>query len=270
MKNIQFFNLKRFGKYAACSLISNYRQTLLFWGAIWFAIFAFTLMNIANSHSFWNNDNWVPLFISVYCISGLLYTGFAFPAFRNKKRTYTELMIPVTAFERLVYEFIEKIVAFIILFPPIFYLSSSMAVGIRNFLSFASFGTTHVEVNGITTFPFEVISFDKLYANMEPGLFGMLFMLSVLGFVLAFAGAASFRKLPLIKTIVFVGLIFLTGIGYMYMLLEKLDLHNPWLANFEHNITAKQGFAFGSLIFGLISLIALAYTYFKLKEKEAS
>lgn len=267
MKNIQFFNLKRFGKYAACSLISNYRQTLLFWGAIWFAIFAFTLISIANSHSMWNYDNWIPLFIIVYCISGLLYTGFAFPSFRNKKRTYNELMIPVTAFERLVYEFFEKIVVFIILYPPIFYISSSMAVGIRNSLSF---GTINVEFNGFTTFPFEVISFDKLNANMEPGLFGMLFMLSVLGFVLAFAGAASFRKLPLIKTIVIVGLIFLTCIGYMYLLFEKLNLHNSWIANLEHDITAKQGFAIGALVFGLISLTALAYTYFKLKEKEAS
>ena len=264
---MQFFNLKRFGKYAACSLISNYRQILLFWGAIWFAVFAFTLVIISNSHSMWNNDGWMPFFIIVFCISGLLYTGFAFPSFRNKKRTLTELMIPVTAFERLVYEFFEKVVAFFILYPPVFFISSSLAVVIRNTFAFK---ITRAEVNGIETFPFEIISFDKLYTNLEPGLFGMFFMLAVLGFVLVFAGAATFRKLPLIKSIVVFGLIFLAVIGYMYMLLEKLGLRNSWLLILEHNITAKQGFMIGSLIFGLISLTALTYTYFKLKEKEAS
>jgi hypothetical protein len=267
MKNIQFFNLKRFGKYSVCSLISNYRQTLLFWGAIWFAIFAFTLVIIFDSYSRWNNNGWILLFLVVFYISGLLYTGFAFPSFRNKKRTLTELMIPVTAFERFLYEFFEKIVVFFILYPSIFYLSSSMAVVIRNIFAFEY---TRAEVNGIKTFPFEIISFDKFYEHLEPGLFGMLFILSVLGFVIAFAGAATFRKLPLVKTIVVVGLLFLTGPGYFYLLFNKLNFRHPWIELIEHNITAEKGFMTGSIVFTIIALLALGYTYFKLKEKEAS
>ncbi|MDA3881109.1 MAG: hypothetical protein PF436_12035 [Prolixibacteraceae bacterium] len=267
MKPNQIFNIKRFGKYANCSLISNYRQTILFWGAIWFAIFAFTLLDIRNPHSYWNHDGWIPLFLVVFYISGLLYTGFAFPSFRNKKRTLTELMIPVSAFERLLYEFVEKILVFIILYPAIFYISSSMAVGIRNAIPF---GAVHTEVNGLTTFPFETISFEKLTANLEPGLFVMLLILSVLGFVVAFAGAATFRKLPLIKTIVVVGLLFLTGIGYVYLLSEKLKFRHPWIELTEHNITEQQGFMIGTTVFAIITLVALAFTYFKLKEKEAS
>lgn len=267
MKTNQIFNIKRFRKYTSCSLIIHYRETLLFWGAIWFAIFVFTLLNIRNPHSNWNRDGWISLFLVVFYISGLLYTGFAFPSFRNKKRTLTELMIPVSAFERLLYEFVEKILVFIILYPAIFYISSSIAVGIRNAILF---GAVHTEVNGFTTFPFEPISFEKLSANLEPGLFGMLLILSVLGFVLAFAGAATFRKLPLIKTIVVVGLLFLTGIGYFYLLLEMLRFRHLWVELIEHSVTAQQALLIGSFVFAFITLIALLYTYFKLKEKEAS
>ncbi len=266
MKTNQIFNINRFGKYASCSFISNYRQTLLFWGAIWFAVLAFSLLMMRGVHSNWNNEGWIVLFLLGFYIAGLLYSGFAFSAFRSKERTLTELMIPVSAFERLLYEFIEKIVAFIVLYPALFYVASSMAVGIRN--SFA-FVTKHATVNGITTFPYETVSFNQLNSNLEPGLFGMLFMLSVLAFVLALAGSATFRKLPLIKMIVFVGLFLLTGIGYFYLLLEKLKLEKSWLTVLENKVTALQGYHLGTTVIAFIGLIALSYTYFKLKEKEA-
>ena len=267
MKTNQFFNIKRFGKYASCSFISNYRQTLLFWGAVWFAIFAISLLNMKGNYSNWNSEGWKVTFFVVFYISGLLYSGFAFPAFRSKERTITDLMIPVSSFERLLYEFIDKIIAFLLLYPAIFYAASCMAVGIRNTFTL---GTSHTTVNGVSTFPFETVSFDQLSSNLEPGLFGMLFMLSVLAFILALAGAATFRKLPLIKTIVFVGLVFLTGIGYSYLLFEKLKFSNPWIENLEHDLSAQQGFLIGKLIFAAIAVIALIFTYFKLKEKEAS
>jgi hypothetical protein len=266
MKTNQFFSFKRFSKYASCSFISNYRQTLLFWGAVWFAVLSFSLLNMRGHHSNWNNDGWVILFMLGFYIAGLLYSGFAFPSFRSKERTLTELMIPVSTFERLLYEFIEKIVAFMLLYPVIFYVASCMAVGIRNTFKF---GTIHATINGVTTFPFETVSFQQLNSNLEPGLFGMLFMLSVLAFVLALAGSATFRKLPLIKMIVFVGLLLLTGIGYFYMLFEKWNMKKSWIVEFEHKVTAQQGFHIGVTVFAIICLIAMSYTYFKLKEKEA-
>lgn len=267
MQSNQFFSLKRFGKYASCSFITNYRQMLLFWGAIAFGVLAISLLNMKSIHSNWNRDGWVPLFLAMFYVGGLLSTGFAFSWFRSRERTIAELMIPVSTFERFLYEFLEKVVGFLILFPTIFYVSSSLAVGIRN--TFA-FGATEATVNGRITFPFETISFEQLSSHTEPGLFGMLFVLSILAFVLAFAGAATFRKMPLIKTIVFVGLVFLTGVGYFYLMLEKLKLRHPWVENLEHDMTAQKGFLIGKLAFATIALIALTYTYFKLKEKEAS
>lgn len=269
MKTNQFFSIKRFGKYASCSIISNYRQTLLFWGAIWFAIFAISLLNMKGNYSNWNSEGWKVTLVFVFYISGLLNSGFAFTAFRSKERTITELMIPVSAFERFLYEFIDKIAVFLLLYPSIFYVSSSMAVGFRNALALPS-KVSSATVNGISTFPFETVSLQKLTFNMEPGSFGMMFTLSVLAFILALAGSATFRKLPLIKTVVFVGLLLLTGIGYIYLVFEKWHLKQSWLVKLEHNVGSEQGFLMGTLVFAFIGLIALTFTYFKLKEKEAS
>jgi len=267
MKTNQFFNTKRFVKYTKYSIISNYRQTLLFWGAIGFAILAISLLSMWRIHSSWNNEGWITLFLLGFYATGLLNSGFAFKAFRSKERTISELLIPVSTFERFVYEFITKIIAFLLLYPTIFYATSSIAVIFRNAIPTQNSLAT---VNGLTTYPFNTISFEQLSGNLEPGLFGMLLMLSILVFILALAGSASFRKLPLVKTIVFVGLILLTGIGYLYLMLEKLHLRHPWVESLEHNLSAQQGFLIGKLTFASIAVIALIFTYFKIKEKEAS
>lgn len=263
MKTNQLFNIKRFGNYSKCSLISNYRQILLFWGAIWFAIFAFSLLSMRRVNVDWNSGGWIPIFLSVFYIGGLLYIGFAFPVFRNKKRTLTELMIPVSAFERFLYEFAEKIVVFFILYPAVFYFSSSMAVGVRNAFPVGISGP--VVAN---TFQYKTVSFEMLSRGIEPGLFSMMVVATVMAFIIALAGAATFRKLPLIKTIVAIGLFFLVCIGYMYLLFEKLGLRHPWLEFAERNMTAQQGFMLGLWMFVFISIVALGFTYFKLSEKE--
>jgi hypothetical protein len=267
MKTNQIFSIKRFGKYASCSFISNYRQSVLFWGALTFTIIAISLFIMKGVHSNWNNEGWQPVFLSGFFIGGALYTGFAFPAFRSKERTQTELLIPVSTLERLLYEFLVKVIAFISLYPIIFYISSSLAVGISNTFRIRIVNAT---LNGMSTFPFKTISYEKLFSQMEPGLFGMVFMLSVLIFVIAFAGAATFRKLPLIKTIVIIGSIIMTVIIYITLLFEKFKFRQSWLTYLEYNISAQQGFLIGTVIFAFITLIALVYTYFKLKEKEAA
>jgi hypothetical protein len=267
MKTNQIFSIKRFGKYASCSFISNYRQSLLFWGALTFTLIALSIFIMRGTYSNWNSDGWEQIFIPGFYLGGAIYTGFAFPGFRSKERTQTELLIPVSAFERLLYEFLVKVIAFIILFPIIFYISSSLAVGISNTLHI---GTVSATLNGIETFPYKTISYAKLYNPMPQGFFSMICMLSVLVFVIAFAGAATFRKLPLIKTIVIIGSIIMTGITYFYLLVQNSVLRNSWPKYLENTFTQKQVFLLITLIFAFITLVALVYTYFKLKEKEAA
>jgi hypothetical protein len=266
MRANQFFNFDRFCNYTTCAIISNYRQIILFWGAVFVAIFFTALIN---SKGFYNNNgSFMPIFLLGFYISGLLYSGFSFKAFRSKERTVTELMIPVSTFERFIYEFVN-VVSFWLIFPIVFFMSKSLA-----FVTWRIFFNSEVlllkptiansSTNGLDYGFFISIS------GFEPGFLGMIFMISVSVFALAFAGAATFRKAPLIKTIVFVGSVLLSIIGYLYLIFEKCKLQQSWISNIEHNVTAQQGFQIGTIIFAFISLVALLYTYFKLKEKEAS
>lgn len=267
MKTNQIFSLNRFGRYAKCTFISNYRQTLLFWGAIIFIIIAISMFVMRSVHSGWNMRGWEPIFILGFYFAGAIYAGFAFPGFRSKERTQTELLIPVTNLERLIYEFFVKVIAFIILYPIVFYISSSVAVGIINTFHL---NTVNATLNDISTFPFKTISLASLIKPMPPGVFTMICMLSVAVLTIAYAGAATFRKLPFIKTVVFTGSVLLSGIAYISLISKRFSLENSWPNFFAHRFTEKQGFLIGTLVFAFITLVALVYTYFKLKEKEAS
>ncbi len=266
MKTNQIFNFARFGKYAKSTFSTTYKQTMLVWATIMASSFIMCLIAMAPNNSQWNHGGWVPLFISVYFVAGIIYAGVSFPQFRSKEKTLMALMVPVTPFERLLYEFIDKVVSFILIYPILFWVISSLAVFVRN--SFGMGNNRWVEVNGIRIFPFETISYQQPFVNAEDGLIPMFFALSIFLFAIAFAGTATFRKYPLIKTIVFVGAVIGISAGYFALILEKFQLKNPWIANLEHTMTAQQGFLTGAILLSIMSLITLAYAYFKLKEKE--
>lgn len=264
MKTYNIFNLKRFGKFAKSSIVINYKQNLLLWEALVTFIFVTSLLMIVDSASQWNRDGWMPLFIGTYFVAGIIFAGSSFPQFRNKEKTMMSLMTPVTSFERLLYEFLEKVVAYILLFPALFYLMSSFAVVVRNV-----FQTNRVvAVNGVNSFPFQSISFDHLVTGSD-GLFWAFFGLSIAVFSLSFAGAAVFRKYPLVKTIVFVGGVLGVIGGYFVLIFEKFHLFNPWISNFGDHASKEQSIAFLIILSVVASLVTLAYAYFKLKEKEA-
>lgn len=267
MKTNQLFNFKRFARYAKSTLALNFKQTMMMGGVIVISIFIISLIAMAQNTSQWNKEGWIPVFIVNYFVVGIIYAGFAFSQFRSKEKTIMSLMVPVTPFERFLYEFIEKIASFILLYPILFWVFSSLAVFVRNSIPFEY---TKIEVNGFKTFPFEIISYQQPIANTEDGLILMFFTLSVFLFIIAFAGAATFRKYPLVKTIVFVGAVLGIMIGYITLIFEKVQLRNGWIMYLEHSIKAEQGFMLGSIVLMLMSLIALFFAYFKLKEKEVS
>jgi len=267
MKTNQIFNFKRFARYAKSTLALNFKQTMMMGGVIVISIFIISLIAMAQNTSQWNKEGWIPVFIVNYFVVGIIYAGFAFSQFRSKEKTIMSMMVPVTPFERFLYEFIEKIASFILLYPILFWVFSSLAVFVRNSIPFEY---TKIEVNGFKTFPFEIISYQQPIANTEDGLISMLFTLSIFLFIIAFAGATTFRKYPLVKTIVFVGAVIGIIAGYFAVIFEKFQLKNPWIANLEHTMKAEQGFLTGSILLTIASLIVLSFAYFKLKEKEVS
>ena len=265
MQTNTFFSFYRFARFAKHNLILNYRQLLMIWGALIVTIFFFCLFVIADDSSSWNASQlWQFPYAMVFLGAGMIISGMAFSSFRSKERTLAALMIPVSAIERLLYELIEKVMLYVAMYPFVFYLFSNLAVWVRNAID----PNTQVKTNGEVTFPFQYLSFSNLWENHE-GYF-MVLGLGILAFLMAFAGAAVFRKYPLLKTILFFGGVVLVAIGYFYFLFGILRIDQPWFADIidQWEITINNLPYFLSAILVPMGLIILTYSYFKLKEKE--
>lgn len=261
MNSIQIFNLNRLGRYAKNSLALNWKQTLLIWGTIAIAVFSVSIANM-DRHSHWNQQGWMPVFLIIFFLAGIIYASMAFPAFRRKERSIAALMIPVTVFERFLYELIGKVILFFVLYPVVFYLASSFAVLVKNAI--------YTEFLKINFTPFEAVPLQELFTRSPEGQSGVIIALAALAFILAFAGAASFRKAPLAKTIGCIGGFAAAIAGYFYLLIEKLHIRHPWIEDLGDHWNKVQALTFAEIVISLLCLITLIFAYFKIKEKEAS
>lgn len=272
MKTNQIFNFSRFGRYAKSSLILNYRQLLMSWGGMASVVFLLFLLIAFTERSVRSDDMTMP-FVILFFVAGIIFAGISFPAFRKKEKTIALLTTPASSLERFVYEFLEKIVAFVVFYPPVFYLASNSAIFIRNTMSLERTETVEYVINGVVSkvqvFPYHYFSFNSFFESFPDGELKIIFSAAFLLFSIAFAGAATFRKYPLVKTIVFCGALIATVAGYMYFIMEKLRLQRPWITDLGDTWEKENAIAFACTILLLFGLIMLTYSYFKVKEKEA-
>lgn len=271
MKTNQIFNFIRFGRYAKSTLILTYRQTLMIWGTIATSIFLLSLSFMVLARE-WNNNQWIPTFFIVLFGGGIIYAGMSFPSFRKKEKAIVSLMVPVTALERFLYEFLEKIVAFLILLPLFFQIFSSLTVFVRNSAEPGKVTRVEYTINNTVvnfqSFPYDYISWGNAINSFNDGQLITILSLALFVFTLAFSGAATFRKYPLVKMIVFCGAFIATVAGYFYITFEKLHLNHPWLEKVLNQIARPNQIVIWAYLLTFLSLVILAYSYFKIKEKE--
>jgi hypothetical protein len=164
--------------------------------------------------------------------------------------------MPASLLEKYLFEVVLKIVLFALLYPLIFKLIGEMTVVFADF-----------------TFPREN-HYDFTYAGLikfsQEDFFPFISWLYVFGAFIAFAGATAFRRLPLIKTLVFLGIVIGSIVGYFYLLIVKIHLGNA-IGYFIENSwikEEKEAMTFGILLLVISSLTALAYAFFNVKERE--
>lgn len=260
MKTNQLFSLKRFWTYAVSSLTLHHRQLLLMTGAVSAGLLLFlSFLMFINRN--WHEHQWIPVLVFVVPIAGLLYVGSAFPDLRSKEKTIGFLMTPASSFEKFLYEFIERIVFFCILFPILLYLVGNLA-----------FITTEA-IKHTMGIPFdaESLSYRQFPNKILPEEGKNLLALGALSALcLAFAGAAVFRKFPLIKTIIFVCIVLFSIVGYFVLIFERMHLNRPWLEPYLENLGKQNILSLFAVLLTIFILVILSYAYFKLKEKEVS
>lgn len=206
-----------------------------------------------------SDDYWRNIFFFLFSVFGLLFVGAAFTSLRSQEKTLSFLMIPSSVFEKFLYNFIERIVLFCVIFPIIFYLFGNLALIIVRFTNLMLGASIDHFRDFSPGFLFEKESWGFKWLILT----GAFFFLS-----LAFAGATTFRKYPLVKSIIFVGSVIIFSVGYIFTIVEKLHLNHPWIEKFEDYFNKDQAIALASITMFVSGLIALAFAYFKLKEKE--
>jgi hypothetical protein len=264
MKNNQVFQKNSFGLLANQYIRVHGRDFLLTIGVAIIAIGAIHMFLHQEGYSSGGSKlpairsyHWRFFFLA-FAGGSLLWCGSAFQELRSKERKIMYLMLPAGMFQKFFWEFIVRLVLYILLFPLI-YWSASNLVGIL----------FHSEHQCLIHYGFK---FEYIYANQYMLEGKMLFSsaLFFLLFTLPFAGATYFEKLPLPKTIlslfVLVGLyVGYTWIVFVYLGLKNYSTNNTWLPFLEN---ADSGMFWATISLTIVHLTLLAITYFKLKEKE--
>ena len=188
----------------------------------------------------------------------LLWSGNAFPDFRNKTKRLGYLVIPATTLEKFIFEFMIRIVIFILVFPIIYWVFTNLVTS-----AFHAFNPDY-------------LNYTFSYKNPYPGELDTLSIflmcsLALLVPTLAFTGASYFQKLPVIKTVVLVCILVGFFAGYIFFVVEilNLDEYKPKNNRILFMRNADDAKIAGIAAAIIVNITLLVFSYFKVKEKEA-
>lgn len=260
------FDLKRFRMLAKQHYIQN--KKLLLYASIAYVGLIFLVLSIAqmsNDREPHSLDMFRGFIIAFVAIFGILYTGYSFPAFRNKESTINYLMLPSSVLEKFLFEFITRLSIVVILLPGLFWLTFHLQGYFFNLFTLEPFESFSLAQAVDLGFPNDV----QIH-QLESLFITMIIAFVMLGFVLPFTGGAMFSKQPLVKTLFAVALIVIFYATVTFILLEPMGFgkyqpnESMWLM--PHNDKGALQF-FGTLaIIG--NLVILFVAYRKLKERE--
>lgn len=253
-KRNQTFSLKRFGKYAVTRLEMDYKS-LLITAATVSALLILILFIIINlNHGNWYSSHWDPFILIASFLGGVFYIRKAFPMLRKKEEMLMFFLTPASTLEKYIYEFIEKIGLFILLFPLLLYgvgnLAAEFIINVRSY-----FG----HLSEIAPLPLNYSS--QLFS---PGASMQIMSALFLLFSLVFVGTVLFRKYAGIKIALVLGLYMLLSFKYSQYFAVENSLYSVYIQTLELN-TRRLVF---SATMVMVALIILLYGYFRVKEKE--
>ena len=219
-----------------------------------------------NKFNNWADGAYLALFIVCSIILGAIYISNSFPAFRTKEKSMAYLMLPATTYEKFLFEFLSRIVLFILLMPLLLvsvvyfetFLVHNFVTGFEQFtISKLKIGNEHFNGGNLDH---NLIMWTK-YTIIQYGL---------LLWIIIFTGASHFSKSPLLKTFFTVTIIYV-GFGFfIYLITKALGINGDNTRNLILQIP-KDGeliVVFASIIVTILNLSLLAMAFFRLKEKE--
>lgn len=266
MKSNNLFSLGRFMLLFKQSFMVNKKLIGISLAGLTGIIFiSLVLFQSVSKFQIWNPGRSMATFQLFFFSLGIVYSSLSFPAFRSKEKTMFYLMLPASNFEKFIFEFLTRIIAFILFMPFIFWMTANIEGAIVHRFIPESIGFYY-------RFPFE--TFLKTF-NHKDALEGWHkfrnIQICLFAFVAAFAGASYFSKSPLMKTL-FMFLIIFGGFSlFTYLLYKGLNLTENSISGnrilfFKNNDEVISYFAMAVIA---VNLALLSIAWFSLKEKEA-
>lgn len=267
MNKNKIFNFKRFSLLLRNDLLLNNKQYLytMVGGLILFYILI--LYNITRTYilEYAYNHYHTPLMYGVMLLA--VFIGLAFPMMRTKSGTAGYLLLPGSAFEKYLSQFLIRIVGGTIAFTILFWLAAQMAY-------FSALQTNRIQefiVNGGELSKFKYVDFLATFSdNNSLRSFNTFFLLLSCG-IFAFSSRLLFNRFSFPKAgiaavaIVFAGKgIFVCFSHLFYPETKGFDIKLP---DFYLLPKADNIMFFTSCLAFTLWIVLLFVGYFKLKEK---
>ena len=262
METNNSFSFQRFTMLCKQSFIINKKLIGISLGSFSGMLFLILLGNQSGAHfNQWENHDYLGTFVFLFFVLGIIYTSLSFPAFRSKEKSMAYLMLPASAPEKFLFEFVNRIIVFILLMPLLFWLIANLEGSVVHYFvpelknyTF-SFGEAFSEISKQPEF-----NFWAKFAIIQ----GVLFV-----FITSFTGASYFSKSPLLKTMFAFSLIIAVYGFYVYLLIKGFDLQGIRVENNFFIKDKDEAIVYMAIGATAINLCLLAMAWFKLKEKEA-
>ena len=262
MQTNHLFSFQRFVLLCKQSLIINKKLIgLTFIGYIsTLFIVSFLFQSMCEFRN-WDNNNYEMMLVTLFSVWGIIYASHSFTGFRSKEKSISYLMLPATNAEKYIFEFVTRIVLFVVMMPLLFWITVNLEGAIAHHFipEFANYKFSFLNPELTSKNPVQNEGWISL-AIVQ----GILFV-----FITAFTGASYFTKSPLLKISFTVTLI---ASGYsilVFILVKGLNInkfhHENSMFLMNHGRLSIALLGMGIII---VNVCLLAIAWFSLKEKE--
>lgn len=254
------FSRKRFLLLFKQHFIHNAQFLLLSTGAYIGIIFiVLSIAQVANDFHPHGLNSFQGFLVGFVTVFGILYVGYSFPAFRSKESTIYYLMIPTSALEKFIFEFVSRIGIILMTLPLLYWVTFH----VHGYV-FAIFITEEIfDPIGIQY----LVKIDDdvpiLIYSLVTG--GILFSLS-----LAFTGSAMFTKQPLVKSLFAVAMVVMFFVGYSYIVVVHFGVgrYNPPESMLLVPLQEDSVLKAVTIVLFAATMVMLFVAFRKLKERE--
>ena len=263
MKQNKYFSLKRFSRLLRNDLLINQKIYLFTLAGIGIAIYAISYFLMRVNHGFHRTNEYIPL-LMFYLMGIGVVIGTSFPALSNQIKTSNYLLSPGSTLEKILVQFVIRIVLFVPLALIIFWIGTHLAKATL---------VPDLE-RGFDPARIADYHFKDLFQYIQGFRDQLIVVLSIFSTAsVLFAGSVYFKRFALIKTLIVSGAtVFLVVCSFVLFshILFPSSTHGFDVAEIDYKINNNlyniQLAVY--LLGGLSWIFFLPLAYFKLKEKE--